>query len=521
MVAYPTWAVSDRSVAPHLAPRAGAARAGPRHRQRAIATQASGRPTTAVEGQIQPGQCQRTVLMVLFHFPPLGGVAISRNVRNVQYLPRYGWTPVVIAPRDASGLMDPGSVKLVAPGTRVIRAWCLEPRHLRRVLVGLRGSIRSAGRPGHAATTSTPHPEQGAVAASVTGRSVAVPAPPRLSRLLWPLLFPDNQIGWLPFALVAALRAHRSAPFDAVYSTAAPVTAHLVAGVFKRLTGVPWVAEFRDPWLGNPVTEAVAGPRSWVRRRLQARLERWIVHSADRVVFVSASTTHLYRRRYPDAAPMVTITNGIDRGDALVRAPASTGRLGYRIVWTGTLDRPEELRMFLEAVKALGTRRPDLVDKLEIDFYGDVSDACRAIADQFTADGLGGAIVRFPGFVPRRDALEALAGADAALIMLGAGPGMGQFVPGKLFEYLGQNRQLLAVLPPGDARDILEGLGWGVIAEPDVPAIERAIERVMSQPPPTGSADPEGRYDRVMLAGRLADAISEAAGSAGHARVVR
>jgi hypothetical protein len=55
---------------------------------------------------------------------------------------------------------------------------------------------------------------------------------------------------------------------------------------------------------------------------------------------------------------------------------------------------------------------------------------------------------------------------DAALVMLGAGPRMGAFVPGKLFGYLGRGSQVLAMLPPGDARDILLELDWGVIADP-------------------------------------------------------
>ena len=461
--------------------------------------------------------------MVLFHFPPIGGVAIARNVRNVQYLPRFGWTPVVVAPRDAGGLMDPAALALIPPGTRIIRARCLEPRHLRRVVVLLRTIARTPSGCGGARAIPV---SQGGSSTVATLESVARDAHPagslqsRLWRLQRLLFFPDNQVGWLPFALVAAIRAYRSEPFDAVYSTAAPVTAHLVAGIVKRLTGVPWVAEFRDPWLGNPVTEAIAGPRPWVHRRLQARLEQWIVRSADRVVFVSPSTMQLYRRRYPDAAEMLTITNGHDPSETVVRSGGSAGPRRYRIVWTGTLDRPGELLMFLEAVKAVVARRPALVGQLEVDFFGYVSDPCRAIADRFVGDGPLAAVLRFTGFVPRRVALEALADADAALILLGGGRGMGQFVPSKLFDYLGQNRQILAVLPPGDARDILEELGWGVIAEPNVAAIERAIEHVLTLPPPARLADPEGRYDRLALARRLADTLREATDAAQRTRGV-
>ena len=328
-------------------------------------------------------------------------------------------------------------------------------------------------------------------------------------------------MGWLPFAVRAGIRAARTRSFDAVYSTSPPVTAHLVAGIVARLGRLPWVAEFRDPWLGNPITEALGGPRPWLHRRLQVRIERWIVRSADRLVFVSPSTARLYRRRYPGAREMVTIPNGHDRSEVIVRGPAEVSSGRFRIVWTGTLDRPDELQVFLEALRVLAARRPALAEELDVAFYGHVADSCRSVADRFTSGRPLDSIVRFEGFVPRRAALTAVADADAALVMLGGGPGVGQFIPGKLFDYLGQSKQILAVLPPGDARDILLDLGWGVIASPEAAEIAGAIERLMTLPPPAPPADPEGRYDREALAGRLADTLSAATDDARRDRATR
>jgi len=73
---------------------------------------------------------------------------------------------------------------------------------------------------------------------------------------------------------------------------------------------------------------------------------------------------------------------------------------------------------------------------------------------------------------------------------------------------------VLALLPPEDARDILHELDWGIIAEPGGAAIGCAIERLLMLPPPARLADPGGRYDRVALAGRLADAHRAATGAA-------
>ena len=90
--------------------------------------------------------------------------------------------------------------------------------------------------------------------------------------------------------------------------------------------------------------------------------------------------------------------------------------------------------------------------------------------------------------------------------------GMGLFIGGKLFDYIGQNVQILAMLPRGDSRAILESLDWGVICDPDPNDVAEAIERLLRLPRPDRPADPTGRFDRAFLAQRLAHALEEVAG---------
>jgi len=323
------------------------------------------------------------------------------------------------------------------------------------------------------------------------------------------VFFPDDIIGWLPFAVIGAVRLQRARPVDAIFSTSSPVTAHLIAGVVHRVTGLPWVAEFRDPWVGNVLDSSQ--PR--MLRTLRRRTERWIVRNASEVILVTLTLARMYAARYP-AANLSLVTNGYDRGETVVAAPKDPAG-PFRIVFTGTLDRPAELQTFLEGVQRLVARRPDLATRLAITFFGLVSDECRRVLDRMTTGSLE-SIVSVEGFVTRSAAGHAVANADAALVLLGAGPGMDLYIGGKLYDYLGHNQQVFAMVPAGDARDLLQGLDWGVVADPDPASVGAGLERLIEEPRPSRLADPDGRYDRATLAARLAAVLERAVEETGN-----
>ncbi len=103
--------------------------------------------------------------------------------------------------------------------------------------------------------------------------------------------------------------------------------------------------------------------------------------------------------------------------------------------------------------------------------------------------------------------------ADASLLLLADGPDRDLFIGAKLFDAIGLDRQLLAMAPPGDTRDILAELNWGVVADPEPSSVADALLRLLDSPLPEGPADPAGRYDRSGLAARLATVLAEVAAS--------
>jgi glycosyltransferase involved in cell wall biosynthesis len=466
----------------------------------------------------------RRVAIVAYFYPPLGGVAVARTLGFVRHLPANGWEPVVIAPAGSTyALRDGAAASSLADAVEVHRAPSPEPAHLvrlarrgigmARAVVGAASGVRS---PASSAAPASPwltpamsSPAEGSAAgpSPSVARGRLGPWPGRLRRAIW---FPDDQAGWLPFAVLAVVAAHRRRPVEAIVSSSSPVTAHVAAWIASRIVGVPWVADFRDPWLDNPIEPLGDGLARWRRATLEAAL----VRGAARCTFATPGLAAAYARRYPRAARRFSVLpNGYEardtaraRGTIVMRREPGDPR---RLVYAGSLYRPGELDLFLDGLARLANTRPGLRDRLRVTFVGAATTDCRAVADRWLADPHLAGLVELRGFVPRAEALALVAGADAALTLLGDGPGMGMFVGAKLYDYLALDRQVVAMLPPGDARDVLAGLGWGIVADPDPDSVAAALARFVDEPLPARAADPDRRYDRASTAGRLARLLDE------------
>ena len=452
------------------------------------------------------------VAFVSYFFPPLGGVATARATSFVRDLPSFGWEPVVIAPLgSAYPLRDEPAVSSLPTGLEVHRAPSPEPAHLslvlRQAVVAGRRIARAASHDPSSGRGAAATPPATAVRTGPDGGSRTPAQATMASRVRKAAWFPDDQAGWLPFAVIAIVVAHRRRPFDVLLSSSSPVTAHAVAMIASRLLGIPWVADFRDPWLDNPIEP----PPGRVDRWRRATLEHAIVRMAARCTFATGSLHASFASRYPRLADRFSVLpNGYGRLETadLVRKTAGTGAI-RQLVYAGSLYRPEELETFLAGLRELAGRRSDLAHRLHVTFLGTATSTCTAVARRWLDDPLLADLVEFKGYVPRTVALQAIAQADGALTLLGSGPGMEMFVGVKLYDYLALDRQVVAVVPPGDARAILEDLDWGIVADPDPLSVAAGLERFVDEPLPPGPADPERRYERTAIARRLGSLLDD------------
>jgi glycosyltransferase involved in cell wall biosynthesis len=421
----------------------------------------------------------RRLVYVAYFFPPTGGAGVQRTVKFVRYLPDYGWNPTVITVRAAHYWMeDPSLLADVPASVEIVRTRALTgPALLGRI--GGRGRVEETNARRSAASHGI------------------------LRRVAGWVSVPDPYAGWVPFAARAAARALRDG--GVLMTTSSPDSAHLV-GLDPALRGVPWVADFRDPW----VRRMSFAPPTVLHRRLHESLEARVVAAAARIVVTSEATRRDFVRRYPrlDPARFIVIENGYDEEDFPTTEPQPDPQ--FRILHLGQLNPERRITPFLDCLEAFFRRRPDARGRTRADFIGP---RYREDEREVASRGLG-EIVRFEDALPHREAVLRLFRARVLLLLEQESERGALILPGKTMEFLRSRRPILALVPRGAASELIETLRAGLWALPgDVTAAAAQLEKLFDADPPDPPfprvADPGEirRLERRALAARLAGVL--------------
>lgn len=280
--------------------------------------------------------------------------------------------------------------------------------------------------------------------------------------------FPDAQIGWYPFAVRAGLRLCRTWKPDVIYASALPFTGHLVAARLASRLGVPWLAEFRDHFAGNPYSKLPG----W-RAPLDLWCERRVLTNVSACVGVSGPIAATLRERH--GRPAVVVTNGFDdSGDAARAAYVHDPGAPIRILYTGVIypGRRDPTPLFA-ALQQLGADRHGI----EVVFHGQ---DLRGVADSAARHGVAD-VVHVEGPIGYTQSLDEQRRADVLLLLLYSDPSEVGVYTGKLFEYVGAGRPILAVgSDSGAAADLIRERELGTAAT-DPGAIAATLRRWLAE----------------------------------------
>ncbi|WP_229429797.1 MULTISPECIES: glycosyltransferase [unclassified Massilia] len=377
-------------------------------------------PLSAPSAPAARKEANPAVLLVAFHFPPQrGSSGIQRTLKFSQHLPQLGWKPLVLsAHRRAYAASSDDQMGDVPADLVVRRPFALD-----------------------------------------SGRHLAI-----RGRYLRPTALPDRWVTWLFGAVPAGLKLIREFRPRVIWSTYPIPTAHLIGYTLKRLSGLPWIADMRDPMTekNTPENRMVWHAYRWV--------EKLTVRNCTRLVFTTPGALALYRARYPEvpASRFRLIENGYDEDD-FVRAtanyqPAPRGDGPLVLLHSGIIYPLE--RDPTPMLAALGElRREGLVgpDKLRVVLRAAVhEDLLNRLIEQF---GLQGLVMLEPP-IPYRAALAEMLDADGLLVMQAAH--CNAQIPAKLYEYMRARRPILALTDPeGDTAATMRKAGLDTIARLD------------------------------------------------------
>ena len=392
----------------------------------------------------------RNVLFISYYFPPSGGPGVQRPLKFVRYLPEFGWNPVVLTVDPAHAAypdLDADLLEEIPAETEVIRTRSWDPY-------------------GWYSRWSGTTPEDAVTVGFLSDRP-ANSMRERIARWVRANLFiPDARVGWVPYALRAAQRRLNHNDIDAIISTGPPHSTHLIGRAVHRRHGLPWLADFRDPWTDIDYREQL--PMTGPAKRLNERLERSVLREASGVVVVSPAMHAAY---LPIAARCETVFNGYDEADFEGLNPAGHPP-AFIISHVGNMNaarNPEKLWDVLGRLQEQGA-----MPELRIRLVGNVD---RAVMRRLEALHLDAFVERIP-YLPHREAVHRMVDSAVLLLVINRVASARGIVTGKLFEYLAAGRPILGIGPvDGDAARILEETRAGsMIDYNDIGGLERFVQ---------------------------------------------
>jgi len=417
----------------------------------------------------------------------MGGT--QRSAKFVKYLPKYNWDPIVVTVKDVHYYAHDISLLHEISNCKIIRSESYDPLRL------LARLMKTSSNDKNVIKSTSPNLKSKFLK--------------WLNQFIsgW-ILIPDSKILWLPFALKSSLSLIREEKIEIIYTTSPPHSAHLGGLMLKWITGVKWVADFRDDWTGG---ESQPNP-SIIHTFVNRLMEKFVLKIADCVIGMCDHLTVNLRRKngyISKNKKFLTIMNGYDREDFsdLENLPLNSR---FTITHCGSISRVSDPEPFLKAIKLIFHQHPELKNQILIQFFG--TDIYGQLDYLVQSLGLEQNISQIR-YLSHRKALKQIMQSHLLLLTIFKRTNE-EIITSKIFEYLASGKPILLISPEGEVARIVRSLDRGVVVNNhDIQGIQNAILTYLQKYQEGGSLfiDPLSvpQFDRERLTGKLADVFSE------------
>ena len=380
----------------------------------------------------------KRVLIITYYWPPSGGSGVQRWLKMSKYLPEYGWQPVIYTTENAEyPIIDPSLEKDVAPDMEVIRRPIVEPYTLYKKFLGMKKEQKV--KAGFIDETGKQKGWKEDLSVWIRGN----------------LFIPDARCWWVKPSVRYLKEYLKEHPVEAIISTGPPHSMHLIAMKLKEELGIPWIADFRDPWTEIDFYDELHLTK-WADRK-HHKLEREVLTKADKVVTVAPDGARRLGRL--GNRNVRTIYNGFDRDDDTTTVVTPSEK--FSITYLGVLSKKQNPEKLWEALGELIKTNEGFDKDLQINIIGQIDNT---VVNAIDKNGLTQHVTYSP-CIPHSKVSAVHRSSTLLLLLLmpNCEPRAKGLVTGKLFEYMASGRPILCIGPEdGDAARILNETHAGI-----------------------------------------------------------
>lgn len=427
----------------------------------------------------------KTVLVVAYAFPPVGGAGVQRVAKFIKYLREFQWEPLVLTVANPSvPIVDAAMLRDIPIGVKIYHAASFEPSYAQKQLLGAPGG---------------------------GGARLKLFA----KKILSGLLLPDVQVLWWPGLIRSLISIIRKEKPDCIFVTAPPFSCFLPVVAIGYFFKVPVIADFRDEWTfsRNHLENSSKGA---IAKAIDSFSERYVVRRCAAITAATQSyiSTLVYNYSLPAGIGTV-ITNGFDEDDfvfdELLQEAATSKEIV--IVYSGTVWRATSLKSFIDSLQFLLPVLPEFKEQVRVHIFGRIVES--ELSHINSSEALG--MVQVFGYVEHQKLMSILHSADILLLVLSDLPGAEKIITAKVFEYMATGKHIFAILPEGETKKILVNHYDNVtFANPDdVEDIKNKLSSVLNSFETIKGKKGKNvsQYSRRCLTGQLAEVFNRVSSS--------
>ena len=433
-------------------------------------------------------QIMKRVLVITYYWPPTGGSGVQRWVKFAKYLPEEGWQPVIYTPENPEQLaIDKSLANEIPAETEILKTRIIEPYRFYKEFLK---------KSGHSKEAVEVNP------VNAQNKSIFQKA------AMWirgNFFRPDPRCMWINPSVKYLKDYLKEHPVDLIVSTGPPQSMHIIGMKLSEATGLPWVADFRDPWTKIFYFKHLSMTKA--TEKWHKKMERKVLDKASTIVAVSPLVQQEFQAM--TQTPVELITNGYDECDftssKFEEAEGGKDR-DFIITHTGLFAADGNPTVLWEVLSEKCRKDSEFADKLKIRLVGKTDEQ---IINSLIEQGLETKTIDL-GYQQHAVAVDEQRKASLLILPLRKEPEYKAVLPGKLYEYLASWRPVLGIGQPDGAMSmILNSTKTGVVFDwNDKASLKRFIdlcwERHLKGELTVEDAD-ISRFSRINLTRRMAE----------------